>query len=247
MLGLVDRVCPLLALAGDRRTAVDGVDDAHRCHAEDPPAPLDRPMQAQVCLTPAHERCERYLAFIARTGIVTPGRSTVADGLVSTRLLVAPNPPWRGIAGRARGARPGPLMATGAGILALGIGAATVAGGMLGTAPREPTGGITDEPEQSTSPSVATRAATPSPTPRPTTTRAPSPTQPPTPVPATPVATALPTPAPTPPPARTYVVAEGDTLALIAQRFGTSVEALQAANGIEDPDSIIIGQVLVIP
>jgi len=43
------------------------------------------------------------------------------------------------------------------------------------------------------------------------------------------------------------VVQEGDTLAAIAQRFGTTVSALQAANGIEDPDEIIIGQRLVIP
>jgi LysM repeat protein len=42
-------------------------------------------------------------------------------------------------------------------------------------------------------------------------------------------------------------VVEGDTLAEIAQRFGTSVGALQAANGIEDPDEIQVGQVLVIP
>jgi spore germination protein len=42
-------------------------------------------------------------------------------------------------------------------------------------------------------------------------------------------------------------VQEGDTLAAIAQRFGTSVSGLQTANGIEDPDEIIIGQVLVIP
>nr|MBA2633373.1 LysM peptidoglycan-binding domain-containing protein [Chloroflexota bacterium] len=41
-------------------------------------------------------------------------------------------------------------------------------------------------------------------------------------------------------------VQAGDTLAAIAQRFGTTVEALQAANGIEDPDEIVIGQVLVI-
>ena len=53
---------------------------------------------------------------------------------------------------------------------------------------------------------------------------------------------------PTPPPAQTtYVVQQGDTLAAIAQQFGTTVEALQAANGIEDPNEIIIGQVLVIP
>ena len=40
---------------------------------------------------------------------------------------------------------------------------------------------------------------------------------------------------------------QGDTLAAIAQQFGTTVAALQSANGIEDPDEIIIGQVLVIP
>ncbi len=48
-------------------------------------------------------------------------------------------------------------------------------------------------------------------------------------------------------PQPTYTVAEGDTLAAIAQRFGTTVAALQAANGIDDPDEIVIGQVLVIP
>jgi LysM repeat protein len=55
------------------------------------------------------------------------------------------------------------------------------------------------------------------------------------------------TPAPTPTAQVTYTVAAGDTLVLIAQRFGTTVEALEAANGIEDPNEIIIGQVLVIP
>jgi LysM repeat protein len=42
-------------------------------------------------------------------------------------------------------------------------------------------------------------------------------------------------------------VQPGDTLAAIAVRFGTTVEALQAANGIDDTDVILIGQVLVIP
>ena len=73
----------------------------------------------------------------------------------------------------------------------------------------------------------------------------PSPTPVPTPLPTpSPVPTPVATPAPTP---RTYVVQEGDTLAAIAQQFGTTVEALQAANGIEDPNEIIIGQVLVVP
>jgi hypothetical protein len=46
MLGAVDRVCPLLGLAGERRVTIDGVDAAHRCFAEDPPSSLDRRMQA---------------------------------------------------------------------------------------------------------------------------------------------------------------------------------------------------------
>ena len=44
-----------------------------------------------------------------------------------------------------------------------------------------------------------------------------------------------------------YVVQEGDTLGEIAQRFGTTVDALVEANNIEDPDLIFPGQRLRIP
>lgn len=78
-------------------------------------------------------------------------------------------------------------------------------------------------------------SATPRPTPSPIisatpTESAPAPTAPPTPVPQ-----------------RTYVVQEGDTLGSIAQQFGVTVEAIQAANQIDDPNQITVGQVLVIP
>ena len=43
------------------------------------------------------------------------------------------------------------------------------------------------------------------------------------------------------------MVQEGDTLASIAQQLGTTVAAIQSANGIEDPNEILIGQTLVIP
>ncbi len=46
---------------------------------------------------------------------------------------------------------------------------------------------------------------------------------------------------------RTYVVQPGDSLSSIATEFGVSQEALQAANGIDDPNSIFVGQRLVIP
>ena len=46
---------------------------------------------------------------------------------------------------------------------------------------------------------------------------------------------------------QTYIVQFGDTLSLIAQRFGVTMEALQAANGIINPNRIEIGQSLIIP
>lgn len=46
---------------------------------------------------------------------------------------------------------------------------------------------------------------------------------------------------------RTYVIQQGDTLLSIARRFGITVQQLQAANNIADPDRIYPGQVLTIP
>jgi murein DD-endopeptidase MepM/ murein hydrolase activator NlpD len=44
-----------------------------------------------------------------------------------------------------------------------------------------------------------------------------------------------------------YVVQPGDTLFSIAQRFGSTVEAIVAANDIADPSLINVGQKLIIP
>jgi len=44
-----------------------------------------------------------------------------------------------------------------------------------------------------------------------------------------------------------YTVAAGDTLGVIAARFGVSVDAIAAANDITDPNRIRVGQVLLIP
>ncbi len=88
--------------------------------------------------------------------------------------------------------------------------------------------------------------------------RAPTPTptaKPPTPTPT--VEAATPTPAPTPAPMLTptaipaagfpYTVRWGDTLFSIAQRFGTTVEAIARLNNISDPDTLFAGQQLTIP
>jgi len=50
-----------------------------------------------------------------------------------------------------------------------------------------------------------------------------------------------------PPSLRQYVVQPGDTLFSIATRFGTTWEAIAAANNIWNPDWIYVGQVLRIP
>src|SRR3989304_4518651 len=44
-----------------------------------------------------------------------------------------------------------------------------------------------------------------------------------------------------------YTVAEGDTLSELAATFDVSVQLLAEVNGIEDPDFILVGQVIGIP
>lgn len=74
----------------------------------------------------------------------------------------------------------------------------------------------------------------------------PTPTAAPAPAPTT----AAPAPAPTtaaPASSLTYTIASGDTLAAIADRFNVSVDDIVAANSIDNPDVISIGQQLTIP
>jgi LysM repeat protein len=59
-----------------------------------------------------------------------------------------------------------------------------------------------------------------------------------------PAATATPTLTPTP---VIHIVQEGETLGAIAFQYGVSVEAIQAANGIENPQFLQIAQRLTIP
>lgn len=62
------------------------------------------------------------------------------------------------------------------------------------------------------------------------------------PTPAAAAATEVIQPTPT-----VYVVKPGDTLGTIAQRFSVSVDEIMAANGITDPNVLVVGQSLVIP
>ncbi|MHB8073777.1 LysM peptidoglycan-binding domain-containing protein [Desulfosporosinus fructosivorans] len=61
-----------------------------------------------------------------------------------------------------------------------------------------------------------------------------------------PLPTPMPMPTPTPS-TKVYVVKKGDTVYKIAKRFGTTMEAIIAANNLRNPNLIYPGQVLLIP
>lgn len=92
-----------------------------------------------------------------------------------------------------------------------------------------------------------TPAPTPSPEPSPMASPTASPTAGPTPRPtATPAATPMASPGSTATP-RTHVVARGETLRVIAARYGVTVESIVELNNLANPDLIVVGQVLLIP
>ena len=122
-----------------------------------------------------------------------------------------------------------PLFGWLVGFLAVVIVLAAACGGNE-TAPTPPASATVRPP----SPTVAPRSPTPTLTPS---------VSPISPTP--PEATATPTA--TPQSATTYEVQAGDTLFSIARRFGTTVEAIVAANGLANPSQIEVGQVLIIP
>jgi LysM repeat protein len=240
----VDRICPFLALSTDHRTVIDGFDPDHACHAHEPPDLLERSRQAELCLGEAHRQCDRYLAFLsAHAARATAVPAPSADAHIArTRLVFDPEP---------RFASAGVLLAPGTsarrwlvagGVAAIGVAAAAtaVAGGFNGLVGDRSSAGASIPAVTIDATPTASQGATPEPTQEPTVepTRLPSsPTPRPTPQPSEAPASVAP---------QTYTVQEGDTLSLIATRFGVTVEAIQQANGLTS-DVITIGQQLIIP
>ena len=225
----MDRICPYLALADDGRTVADGFDPEHRCHAITPPAPLERARQAQLCLTEAHARCERFAAARTAWLAASSGLPRVAPDVAfgRTRLILEPEPAWRNLAAPpvARVSRRTLLIGvlSGAVVVLLLLGKSF---GMLGRVPT-PTASPTPSPTVAATPSLVA-----------------------TPTPAAPPPSISPTTGPTATPAptqRTYLVQQGDTLVGIAAKFNTTPQAIAAASGIKVTDTLNIGQVLIIP
>jgi LysM repeat protein len=226
---LVDQICPLLTLGGDRRIVSGAPDAAHRCSAGGSLTTIERDYQARYCLTGRHETCERYLAHVDEYGPPAPTwRAAAPDAtFASTRIVVDSAP-------RSAGARRPPRL----GLVALVVIGLLLVGGVLGWMGLRGLAGIL-APEDSPAPSesidpVDSPLADPSASgaESPITTAAPTPSSAPT-----------PTPAPTP---VTYIVQSGDTLNEIAARFGTTAQAIMDANGLTS-DIIQVGQVLIIP
>lgn len=109
-------------------------------------------------------------------------------------------------------------------------------------------GAVLDASSSPPSNAIASPAASPGATPG---TVTPGPTivdVTPTPTPPSPPPTLGPTATPTAVPVgRSYTIQSGDTLYAIAVRFGTTVQAIQAANGMGASTVIRAGQVLLIP
>lgn len=187
----------------------------------------------QLCLTEAHARCERFAAARTAWLAASSGLPRVAPDVAfgRTRLVLEPEAAWRGLASSptSRINRPALLVAAVAlavvGLLVLSSLFGILNGGPAGSASptASPSLSLSASPLASSPPASAAASAAAS---------APVPS-------ATPVVT----PAPS---QRTYVVQQGDTLNEIAQRFGTTAEAIKAANGLAS-DTINVGQVLIIP
>jgi nucleoid-associated protein YgaU len=241
----VERICPFLALSTDHRTAIDGFDPEHACHAHDPPDLLERSRQVELCLGEAHRQCDRYVAFLSQHAALAAAVPTPSSDahIARTRLVFDPDPRFGSAAALIAPGTSARRWLVAGGVAAVGVAAAATAvgGGFNGLV-----GGPSPSPDES-SPAITIDAspsmrlqATAQPTQQPTdepTGLPPSPT---------PSATRLPTEAPASEAPQTYTVKQGDTLSAIATRFGTSVSAIQAANGL-DSDVINVGQELVIP
>ena len=226
-------ICPyLLVASGHWRNAEPSRE--HVCTAQAEAIPIGLETQRRLCFGD-HAACGRYEDAIAAYLKAVP--------LVPLRPIARTAPV---VIDRGRAPLPMPHVAdrrtVGQALLALvmlgAVGAVLLA--RLGPSSGGAVGSATASPHLSQAPSAsALVVASPTPTRPP----AASPTVAPS---ASPKPTKTPKPSKAPTASKTYTVKPGDTLSSIAIRFGTTVKALQALNGIKDT-LIKPGQVLKIP
>ena len=231
-------ICPyLLAEDGAWRSARPVRE--HRCTAVRPPAALPFAKQRRLCLVEAHRACPAFQAAQERRAadLAAFGISTGALAARQTRPLTRTIP----VALERPTAITGPTAMVEAyrRLGRVGIAGLILVGLLLVVFARFVSPGGSPAATPTPSPIVG-GVATPQPTAAPTT---PAPTSPPpsaAPTPTRPARTAAPTPI-------TYTVRRGDSLGAIAERYDTTVPALQDLNNIAPGEVIQPGQKVKIP
>ncbi len=248
--------CPYFVDAeGPWRRAQPG--RTHRCAAQMPAASIPALKQKRVCLTQEHATCEFFVsASRARQDALVSAHIHPEQLAASKFQALSQSLP---VAIDRAATEPGVRPETRGRFVAFGvIGALVIVAILLfGTflLPRNapgtfvavlPSASMTPAPPTALAPSGSIALPSPS-TPGVTPSTSPAPSPAPSTTPSAP-ATATPLPTPTPQPTvHKYQVQPGDTLQKIAQRFGTTVKALMAANDLADPAAIRVGENLIIP
>jgi LysM repeat protein len=236
------RICPYLAAAGGAwRSAT--AEREHRCGAVSPPAILAAEKQRRLCLTADFPSCATFEAARAARPVVPVRAPTLPRPIARTTPVVLDHGRIA-IAVPAIDAERSNGQAILIALLALAFAAIVLARLTTGSAPAIVSVGSAS-PQASAraiaAPSLAATARkTPAPTVVPKASAAPAKAK------ASPAAPATPRPSATPV-IRTYTVKAGDTLIAIAAKFGTKLQAIKRLNGISDPSTLRIGQILKIP
>ncbi len=239
----VTRICPYLA-AADGAWRSTTVAREHRCGAVAPPAPLATEKQRRLCLTPDYATCATFEAARAARPIGHDRAPTLPRPIARTTPVVLDHGRLSitvPILSSDRSTGQAVLIA----LMALAF-AAIVLAKLTGGSPAAARDGspipgaagasASASPQTSADP-TASAAADPTVAPPASGGTDPS---------AAPAASAAPDPT-TAPATRSYKVKAGDTLIGIAAKFGTTPKAITNLNGISDPSSLKIGQVLKIP
>ena len=222
-------ICPYL-VSRDGSWRASRPDRDHRCTAVRPPAPIPGRTQRRFCLTHDHPDCPAFISArtlreteLARDHIPPdaviprPGRPLVRTVPVVVRRTRLRGPSLRAVDSPV-------VLAVGAVVLI------ALAAYLLLALPGGRAPAALPSPPAS---QLAVATATPSPTGTPR----PSP-------PTTGGRTATASPSPS---GRTYVVRPGDTLIVIAARFGTTPRELRRLNRLRNPNVLEVGQVIRVP
>lgn len=241
----IGAVCPYLGLADDPDSHATYATEAHRCYRMPTPTRIALTHQERYCLGAEHTACPVYRGEGVPGAQPQPARASAA----APRSMPRPRASAGTLGTRRGGGISMPVATVGLFALALGL-------VVLAIVIQNLVGGGGGE-ELTPADRLATQEAQVRQTPRSGDGEQPTPTlgagetptaETPTAVPTTPAADSTPASTATPGGSgQTYVVQPGDTCSSIAEQFGTTVEAIREANGLDEECTIFADQELIIP